>query len=106
MAWSHLCKEKVYKHTIHTCIYRENSWKGAKETLGNKYLRGLDWGVCQEKKGRDFPGGPECRLRLCAPNAGDLGSIPGQGTGSRMHAATGHRRSLHATTKNQGSLNK
>ena len=27
-------------------------------------------------------------MRLCAPNAGDLGSIPGQGTGSHMHAAT------------------
>ena len=27
-------------------------------------------------------------LRLCAPNAGVLGSIPGQGTRSHMHAAT------------------
>ena len=27
-------------------------------------------------------------LRLCAPNAGGLGSIPGQGTRSHMHAAT------------------
>ena len=106
MAWFHLCKEKVYIHTIYTCLYRENSWKGAKETLGNKSLQGLDWGVCQEKKGRDFPGGPECRLRLCAPNAGDLDLIPGQGTGSLMHAATRDLRSLHATTKNQGSLNK
>ena len=36
------------------------------------------------------------RLRLCAPSAGDPGSIPGQGTRSRMpqlkimHAATKH----------------
>ena len=35
-------------------------------------------------------------LRLHAPNAGDLGSIPGQGTRSHMHAAT---KSSHATTK-------
>ena len=28
------------------------------------------------------------RVRLGAPNAGGLGSIPGQGTGSHMHAAT------------------
>ena len=27
-------------------------------------------------------------VRLCAPNAGGPGSIPGQGTRSRMHAAT------------------
>ena len=35
-------------------------------------------------------------VRLHTPNAGDLGSIPGQGTRSHMHAAT---KSLHATTK-------
>ena len=35
-------------------------------------------------------------IRLCAPNAGGPGSIPGQGTRSHMHAAT---KSLHATTK-------
>ena len=35
-------------------------------------------------------------LRFHAPNAGGLGSIPGQGTRSHMHAATN---SLHATTK-------
>ena len=39
------------------------------------------------------------RLRLCAPNAGGLGSIPGQGTRSHMlqlkipHAATKTQRS-------------
>ena len=31
---------------------------------------------------RDFPGGVE--LRLHAPNAGDLGSSPGQGTRSHV----------------------
>ena len=35
-------------------------------------------------------------LRLCAPNAGGPGLIPGQGTRPHMHAAT---KSLHATTK-------
>ena len=35
-------------------------------------------------------------LRLCTPNAGGQGSIPGQGTRSHMHAAT---KSSHATTK-------
>ena len=35
-------------------------------------------------------------LRLHAPNAGRLGSIPGGGTRSRMHAAT---KSPHASTK-------
>ncbi|TEA38184.1 hypothetical protein DBR06_SOUSAS110021, partial [Sousa chinensis] len=35
-------------------------------------------------------------LRLCAPNAGDPGLIPGQGTRSHMYAST---KSLHATTK-------
>ena len=35
-------------------------------------------------------------VRLCAPNAGSPGSIPGGGTRSRMHAAT---KSLHAAMK-------
>ena len=35
-------------------------------------------------------------LRLCTPNAGGLGSIPGQGTRSHMHAAT---KNSHAATK-------
>ena len=39
-------------------------------------------------------------LRLQAPNAGGLGSIPGQGTRSHMRAAT---KSSHATTKEQVS---
>ena len=41
-------------------------------------------------------------LRLRAPNAGGLGSIPGQGTRSHMHAAT---KSLRATTKEPSSRN-
>ena len=35
-------------------------------------------------------------LRISAPNEGGLGSIPGHGTRSQMHAAT---KSLHASTK-------
>ena len=35
-------------------------------------------------------------LRLHTPNAGGLGSIPGQGARSHMHAAT---KSSHAATK-------
>ena len=35
-------------------------------------------------------------VRLHAPNAGGLGSIPGQGTGCHMHVAT---KSSNATTK-------
>ena len=35
-------------------------------------------------------------LRLCAPNAGSLGSISDQGTRSHMHATT---KSSHAATK-------
>ena len=35
-------------------------------------------------------------IRLHAPNAGGLGSIPGQGTRAHMHAAT---KRLHAATK-------
>ena len=34
------------------------------------------------KRGTDFPGGPVVRTQ--APNAGGLGSIPGQGTRSHM----------------------
>ena len=41
-------------------------------------------------------------LRLCTPNAGGPGSIPGQETRSHMHAAT---KSLHATTKERASQN-
>ena len=41
-------------------------------------------------------------LRLCAPNAGGLGSIPGQGTRSYMHAAT---RSSQAATKEPACSN-
>ena len=39
-------------------------------------------------------------IGLCAPNAGGLGSTPGQGTRSHMHAATRHS---HATTKGAAS---
>ena len=41
-------------------------------------------------------------VRLCAPNAGGPGLIPGQGTRSHMHAAT---KSSHATTKEPVSRN-
>ena len=41
-------------------------------------------------------------IRLHAPNAEGLGSIPGQGTRSHMHAAT---KSVHATTKEPASHN-
>ena len=41
--------------------------------------------VTKREPSGDFPG---CTvLRLSAPNAGALGSILGQGTGSQMHAA-------------------
>ena len=42
-------------------------------------------------------------IRLCAPNAGGLGSIPGQGTRSHMHAAT---EISHATTKQPAAATK
>ena len=45
-------------------------------------------------------------LRLCAPNAGGLGSIPGQGTRSHMLQLRVFRRELktqHATTETQHS---
>ncbi|TEA25801.1 hypothetical protein DBR06_SOUSAS1210090, partial [Sousa chinensis] len=41
-------------------------------------------------------------LRLCTPNAGDLGSIPGQGTRSHMLQLRVHMRQLkipYATMK-------
>ncbi|TEA28979.1 hypothetical protein DBR06_SOUSAS11410018, partial [Sousa chinensis] len=41
-------------------------------------------------------------IRLCAPNAGGPGSIPGQGTRSHMRVAT---KSSHATTKEPVSCN-
>ena len=41
-------------------------------------------------------------LRLHAPNAGGLGSIPGQGTRFHMHAAT---KSSHASTKDPACRN-
>ena len=41
-------------------------------------------------------------IRLRTPNAGGLGSTPGQGTRSHMHATT---KSLHATTKEPVSCN-
>ena len=49
-------------------------------------------------------------VRLCVPNAGGLGSTPGQGTRSHMHAATkslhATMKILHAATKTQRSQNK
>ena len=42
-------------------------------------------------------------LRLCAPNAGGPGSIPGQGTRSHVHAAT---KSSHATTRSSHATTK
>ena len=41
-------------------------------------------------------------IRFCTPNAGDLGSIPGQGSRSHIHATT---KSSHATTKEPASCN-
>ena len=41
-------------------------------------------------------------LRPHAPNAGGLGSTPGQGTRSHVHATT---KSLHATTKEPACRN-
>ena len=41
-------------------------------------------------------------LRLCAPNAGVLGLITGQGTRSHMHATT---KSSHAKTREPTSRN-
>ncbi|TEA25694.1 hypothetical protein DBR06_SOUSAS2510124, partial [Sousa chinensis] len=41
-------------------------------------------------------------LRLCAPNAGGPGWIPGQGTRSHMHAAT---ESPHAATEKSACCN-
>ena len=41
-------------------------------------------------------------MGLCVPNAGGLGSIPGQGTRSHMHAAT---ESSHVTTKEPSCRN-
>ena len=64
------------------------------------------WPTCTRKALNFFGGGGNSLvaqwLRLCAPNAGGPGSIPGQGTRSHMHAAT---RSLHATTKEPASCN-
>ena len=48
----------------------------------------------------DFPGGTV--VKNLPSSAGGLGSIPGQGTRSHMHAAT---KSSHATTKEQASHN-
>ena len=42
-------------------------------------------------------------VRLCAPNAGCPGSIPGWATRSLMHAAT---KSLHAATKSSHAATK
>ena len=41
-------------------------------------------------------------VRLCTPNAGGPGSIPGQGTRSHMHATT---KSSHVTTKEPACRN-
>ena len=43
---------------------------------------------------RDFPGGAV--VKNPPSSAGDMGSIPGEGTRSHMHATT---KSSHATTK-------
>ena len=48
---------------------------------------------------RDFPGGP---VGKTSRNAGGPGSIPGRGTGARMHAAT---KSSHASTKDSACHN-
>ena len=51
-------------------------------------------------KNRDFPG--VAVVKNPPLNAGDTGSIPGQGTRSHMHAAT---KSLPATTKEPTDCN-
>ena len=33
-----------------------------------------------QDESRDFPGGPVVKVRLCASNAEDMGSIPGWGS--------------------------
>ena len=64
-------------------------------------LEYIEWDKKIQRAERDFPGGLVQWLRLCAPNAGDLGLIPGLGTRSHM-AAT---KSLHATTKDPACCN-
>ena len=54
----------------------------------------------QERPLRASLGGTVVKTRT--PNAGGLGSIPGQGTRSHMHAAS---KSSHATTKEPVSHN-
>ena len=46
----------------------------------------MDWEYLNKKELQGLPCGPV--VRLSTPNAGGPGSIPGQGTRSRMHAAT------------------
>ena len=42
-------------------------------------------------------------VKLCTPNTGDPGSIPGQGTRSHLHATT---KIPHAATKNPHATTK
>ena len=56
--------------------------------------------VSQNRFARDFPGGPVVKNPLS--NAGDLGSIPGQGT--KIPHAVGQL-SLHTTTTDPTRLN-
>ena len=65
-------------------IIHEVWWGGNLFLIKNKYQLGTSL-VVQ-------------RVRLCAPNAGSLGSIPGRGTRSRMHMHA-KTKSSHAATK-------
>ena len=65
-------------YTVNVC------WKVKKYLLNAHYVHVVQW------------------IRCCTPNAGGLGSNPGQGARSHMHATT---KSSHATTKEPASHN-
>ena len=66
-------------------------------------LEYIEWDKeIQRRAERDFPGGLVQWLRLRAPNAGDLGLIPGLGTRSHMlqlRVCMLQLKILHAATK-------
>ena len=92
-----------------SCESWVGSWRehgpGGSRRLEGHLLKSLDKGLGEvrervrlEKEKKEILGTSLVAqwIRLCAPNAGGPGLIPGLGTGSHMHAAP---KSLHATTK-------
>ena len=102
---SHRCPTQgLNPHLLCLLRWQAGSLPLAPPGKPTEYVRYAKYIFKQKQHGGDFPGAPV--VRLCAPSAGGLGSLPGQGTRSHLRQLRVCRPQLkipRATTKTQHS---